>query len=282
VRVREVGVGRERRTRMNQAPPLDNPTPPSSVSPPTDEIPRSLSPALPAPPHTPPPVQRPPSPPPTRSKPVAIPYSSFQQLDTIVPNLPSAILSSSWVIPPLYVDVIGLGGSRTIDTRNGEGVSSFQNASTSTATLPPQFDPTPLLSPVSLINPIDGLFFVTRGNNLTGIVDSQGKSILKRPIIFNPEPSMVAEAYQRIEVLLVENGRKTVIVGIGPKEVKAVLVGGSSLANLAVQVVTGGFHHRSSGSDVKKDTQFLAKVRNQLFFSEKTGNSYSVYCLSSL
>jgi hypothetical protein len=142
-----------------------------------------------------------------------------------------------------------------------------------------------------LINPSDGpppLFFVTRGNNLTGIVDSQGKSILKRPIIFNPEQvgesAVTGEAYQRIEVLLVENGRKTVIVGIGPKEIKAVLVGGSSPGQLfgdAVQVVTGGVH-RGSGSDVKKDTQFLAKVRNQLFFSEKTGNSYSVYCLSSL
>lgn len=80
-------------------------------------------------------------------------YSTFTQL-AFIPPLPSGLLSSQWTIPPLYSDVAA-GSS----------------------------DLSPLLSPVSLLSGAavrnrtrPGLFFVSRGTSLTGIVTAEGKS----------------------------------------------------------------------------------------------------------
>ena len=85
------------------------------------------------------------------------PYTTFTQLP-FIPPVPSGVLSSSWTIPPLYTDVI---------TKPEPGQSDL-----------------PLLSPISLLrgaamrggNGSPGLFLVTKGNSLSGIVTSDGKS----------------------------------------------------------------------------------------------------------
>lgn len=282
VRVREVGVGRERRARSHTATTASTASPPSRPVNRTNESQSGdalvsadiTTQTLPTPPLTPPNNETLATPPllPLR-KPSPIPYSTFQQLDSILPNLPSAILSSSWVIPPLYVDVISAGAR----SMNPDG----------------ELGP-PLLSPVSLLNSRDGppaLFFVTRGNYLTGIVSSDGKSILKRPIVFNSETTggMECLPYSRIEVILVEGGTKTTIIGIGKNEIKAVLIGGSSASlpappldsffGEAIEVVTDASFRGAEGI---KEIQSLGAVNNQFFFSEKVGNYHSIHCLSSV
>lgn len=216
----------------------------------------------------------PPPVPPRIPKTPGIPYSTFQQLDAFIPNLPSAVLSSAWIIPPLYLDVIG---------------SAPPSASIrpSVDDLPPSFDTAPLLSPVSLLgtspNALDGpppLFFVTRGKSLTGIVDPSGRSCIKRPIVFNKDASDESPegAYKRIEVLLVDSGRRSAIVGLGPGQIKVVPVGPGF--GDAIEVVSKG--KSRDGSAANKEIHFLGKASNQLFYSESVGGHYTIYCLSAI
>lgn len=173
-------------------PPVPPRTPSSYHPPPPTSTPSSSS----NPGETPPPV-------PPRSK-HTLPYSTFQQLP-FVPPVPSSVLSSAWIIPPLYSDVVGSGSpeqspptlspdfGETLDpnsidkpsiTVTGEhgGVAAtdadvdYQRAYANGSDLP-------LLSPISLLggaahraNGPPGLFFVSKGKNLSGIVTAEGKS----------------------------------------------------------------------------------------------------------
>ena len=106
---------------------------------------------------------------------MVLPYSTFQQLP-FVPPVPSSVLASAWIIPPLYTDVVGsptpaasgLQPSITITgslTENGHAEEE----------VPPAHLNYPLLSPISLLggaahraNGPPGLFFVCRSRNLSG------------------------------------------------------------------------------------------------------------------
>lgn len=172
-------------------PPVPPRTPTSHRASPPTTTPSSSS-ANPPSTENPPPV-------PPRSK-HTLPYSTFQQLP-FVPPVPSSVLSSAWIIPPLYTDVVGsgspeqsppslspelnvhtdgLGNPSITVTGDHEGVAGREDLS---------YNPLaggsdlPLLSPISLLggaahraNGPPGLFFVSKGKNLSGIVTAEGKS----------------------------------------------------------------------------------------------------------
>lgn len=164
------------RTPINETPP-----PLPQTSPLTESSSRPTAP--------PPPVRPADAPPPVppRAK-NALPYSTFQQLP-FVPPVPSSVLASAWVIPPLYSDVVGGDAgpsgphpSITVTTTGERDVFSFPDLNgEEDLSPPPSFShrvPSrdyPLLSPVSLLggaaqraNGPPGLFFVNRGRNLSG------------------------------------------------------------------------------------------------------------------
>lgn len=113
-----------------------------------------------------------------------LPYTTFQQLEYL-PVLPPSVLSSNYVIPPTYEAVLSASPMPSQDGfRNGMSPelrsASPALLSSSVFTDATAVDsPTPLLSPVSLLtNPTarnagpPGLFFVTKGKDLTTIVVS--------------------------------------------------------------------------------------------------------------
>lgn len=260
-----------------------------------------------------------PPPVPPRNKHI-LPYSTFQQLP-FVPPVPSSVLSSAWIIPPLYTDVVESGAAAsfvspsTSSTENpaititGDSSSSFADNST-----PPQFDTQqlPLLSPISLLggaaqraNGPPGLFFVSKGElcgfsgasqicndafagrNLSGIVTADGRSVIKKPLVWSlekPAKSETLDVYHRVEVLVV-GGNKTVIVGIGSSDAKAIAVGGGTgEAPFGAAVpVTSRPTSKPSDMAAVREVQFLGThaPTNQLFISERVGANFLVYALFS-
>lgn len=100
---------------------------------------------------------------PPRNKP-SLPYSTFQQLP-FVPPVPSSVLSSAWIIPPLYTDVVG-GDSPELSSPSASpdlGANSFEHPSITVTgdggagrdafVQRPMGDSSnlPLLSPISLL-----------------------------------------------------------------------------------------------------------------------------------
>lgn len=125
-----------------------------------------------------------------------VPYTTFQQLEYL-PPVPPSVLSSSYIIPPTYEAVL----SASPAPPQGEGtLSDLTPDIQATPTFASPFDTqrsfaadgssgTPLLSPVSLLsNPSakntgpPGLFFVSKGRTSTGIVDGDGRSVVKKPV----------------------------------------------------------------------------------------------------
>jgi hypothetical protein len=121
-----------------------------------------------------------------------VPYTTFQQLEYL-PPVPPSVLSSSYIIPPTYETVL----SASPAPMQGEGtlclfspVSSMPSPLDSRGPLSTDSAAgTPLLSPVSLLsNPSakntgpPGLFFVSKGRTSTGIVDGDGRSVVKKPV----------------------------------------------------------------------------------------------------
>lgn len=112
------------------------------------------------------------------------PYTTFQQLP-FIPPVPSSILASAWTIPPLYTDVVGADADAEADAAMPNPPFSIPTALHSKkafTTGASRIEP-PLLSPISLLGPAahrsqgpPGLFFVTKGSNLSGIVTAEGKS----------------------------------------------------------------------------------------------------------
>ncbi|GAA5913181.1 hypothetical protein JCM8208_001693 [Rhodotorula glutinis] len=231
--------------------------------------------------------------PPSRGK---LPYSTFQQLP-FVPPVPSSTLSLAWTIPPLYSDVVGdsppqpstgddddlLGPAITVTSVNG--VDGAVSARAGAPPPPPPhggFD-IPLLSPVSLLggaairhNGPPGLFFVSKGSSISDIVTADGKSIIKRPLIWSTEQGPISpdiECLQRLEVLVV-GGTRTVVVKLSPTDVKAISVdGGASPFSTAVPVTR---------PNARGQVSFLATHRmgQQLLFAQTVGPSTTILCLS--
>ena len=136
-----------------------------------------------------------------------IPYTTFQQLEYL-PPIPPSVLSSSYVIPPTYEAVLSaspmptqeafraLSPNLSRSSRAGSPAvnllsnDAFSHAHThSDSGLGQDTANTPLLNPVSLLaNPAaknngpPGLFFVSKGKNTTGIVDGDGRSVIKKPV----------------------------------------------------------------------------------------------------
>lgn len=222
-----------------------------------------------------------------------LPFTTFQQL-SFIPTVPSSVLAPAWTIPPLYES--HFGAPSTLAVRTDESTSS-------SFAPPPEFSEAPLLSPVSLLGGASQqatgatgppqLFFVCKGKSLVHIVTGDGRSVIKRPILFNATPSLSPDDfYNRIEILTVE-GKKTVIVGIGPFGIKAVKVEEETssqqqaLFGVAVEVESISVSRnapRENGS-LDRNIQFLGmdSKGGQLFFSERLSGSgsWGVFCLSS-
>ena len=225
-----------------------------------------------------------------------LPFTTFQQL-SFIPTVPSSVLAPAWTIPPLYES--HFGSSPTLPVSTVESTTSPPSSSAS----PPEFSEAPLLSPVSLLGGASQqatgatgppqLFFVCKGKSLVHIVTGDGRSVIKRPILFNATPSLSPDdIYNRIEILTVE-GKKTIIIGIGPFGIKAVKVEEETtqpqqaLFGVAVEVEMSSVSKtapRENGS-LDRNIQFLGmdSVGGQLFFSERLSGSgsWGVFCLSS-
>jgi hypothetical protein len=117
-----------------------------------------------------------------------IPYTTFQQLEYL-PPLPASVLSASYIIPPTYDSVLsaspmpsqdGFSNASSPYSRSSTpAMSRLPSHTFTTALATPSEEPLPLLMPVSLLsNPTarnpgpPGLFFVSKGRTLTGIVVS--------------------------------------------------------------------------------------------------------------
>ncbi|KAM0793450.1 hypothetical protein ACM66B_000894 [Microbotryomycetes sp. NB124-2] len=200
------------------------------------------------------------------SKP-SLPYTTFQQLP-FVPPVPSSVLSSAWTIPPLYADVVT--------------TSSPNPGSSGTSTAQP-----PLLSPVSLLSGAaprghgrPNLFFVSKGDSLSGIVTAEGKSVIKRPMVWTSnnsfsvgEPSAI-DAPRRLE-MLVSGETKTFVVSISSNEVKAIAVQGG--VNEPSFTAAAKAHGGPADS-----VQWLGTHAHssQLFFAERNGQHIVFKCLT--
>lgn len=236
-----------------------------------------------------------------RKKPSS-PYSTFSQLP-FIPPVPSGVLSSSWTIPPLYTDVIATKSISSNDTTE-DGLLAKPDVGNSNL---------PLLSPVSLLRGAamrgaagpPGLFLVTKGDSLSGIVTSEGKSgkllcpllhlisftnhtrpcttsVIKRPISWTLATDSISEEIedlpQDVQILTV-GGDKTVVVKFSPSDVRAVAVEGNSTSpsKLFSPPVLASPPITTSG------VQFLANHHqsHQLFYSQSIGQSWTIQCLAS-
>ncbi|KAK4057595.1 hypothetical protein OIO90_001240 [Microbotryomycetes sp. JL221] len=208
----------------------------------------------------------------TASK-ASLPYTTFQQLP-FVPPVPSSVLSSAWVIPPLYTDVV----TASPDPSNSRVGSETPSA----ADLQP-----PLLSPISLLGGSaprghgrPSLFFVSKGNSLSGIVTAEGKSVIKRPLVwtndktFQTGQSQVVEAPRRLELLVVD-GAKTFVVSTSATEVKAIAVQGGVDEPSFTAAATA--NSRSADSIQWLGTHSLS---SQMFFAERNGQQITIKCLA--
>ena len=251
---------------------------------------------------------------PTSTKPKhALPYTTFQQLP-FVPPVPSSVLSSAWTIPPLYTDVVGSGSAasppppphafNTVPhiTQSGElgaGLPAAEEEAPGFA----MNENLPLLSPISLLGGTaqrqagpPGLFFVSKGKNLSGIVTGDGRSVIKRPLVWSLDkaPESDADVYDRIEMVIVHAAGaaapRTVVVGLGNREVRAIAVGGEAgEAPFGQAVGVAGAGVGVSAREREKDAAKEREVKwlgtqgggSQLFFSERVGQSWTVSVLAA-
>ncbi|KAL8283662.1 hypothetical protein RQP46_005457 [Phenoliferia psychrophenolica] len=230
---------------------------------------------------------------PARSK-LVLPYSTFQQLP-FVPPVPSSVLASAWIIPPLYTDVIGSPTPPPSGLHPSITVTGDLAEPVPTQDAPPPHHDYPLLSPISLLggaahraNGPPGLFFVCRSRNLSGIVTGDGRSVIKKPLVWSLDKPADGDAgvdvIRRIEMLIV-GGTKTVILGIGNSEVKAIAVGGApGEAPFGAAVSLTPTTPNAKGSTDPRDIVFLGthSTSNQLFFTERVGQaSWRAWCVGT-
>lgn len=218
-------------------------------------------------------------------------YSALQQLP-FIPPVPASILAPSWIIPPLYTDVVPDSDIATGPTEDAE----------------------PLLPPVSLLggaalrnNGPPGLFFCSKGAGASAIVTADGKSgkffSLRLPGVsfpadshadMEPVPTVTktplqwssshcntrnddddddtdAFARHRLE-LLVLSGKTTVVVKFAESGLEALPIVGGDDYPLPIELPTRA---RSS-------VHFLASnaAGEQLFFAEANSSSFTIKCLN--
>lgn len=167
-------------------------------------------------------------------------FTTWQQL-AFIPPVPPSVLASAFVIPPTYDSVVGSTPApkqaATFQV-TAEGADSQDHGMLT----PPEASPTlvPLLSPISLLanhpsrhSGPPGLFFVSRGRHMTNIVDGDGRSVIRRAISWDasnavsPDHEVLAglDIFQRLELVLVDGGRRTVVVAFGPTQLQVIEVG---------------------------------------------------------
>ncbi|GAA5885535.1 hypothetical protein JCM16303_002247 [Sporobolomyces ruberrimus] len=199
------------------------------------------------------------------------PYTTFSQL-ALIPPLPSGALSSSWTIPPLYADVVARSprsGDRvdTLCILVSENSRTYQPAGT------------PLLSPISLLggaalrnNGPPGLFFVSRGNSLTSIVTSNGRSIMKNPISWSTRRSALDDAAPQHIGILVVDREKTIVVKVNRSGVQAITFEDGASTTRPVDLPSP-----------RAEYQFLAThpASQQLFFAQNRGAGWTIECLAA-
>ncbi|GAA5872266.1 hypothetical protein JCM3774_003330 [Rhodotorula dairenensis] len=194
-------------------------------------------------------------------------YSGFQQLP-FIPPFPPSILGPSWVIPPLYTDVV----------TDAAGPAA-----------PPIADAELLLPPVSLLggaalrnNGPPGLFFCSKRGTTSSIITADGKSVIKAPLRWSStqadsrnDTDDNSEPFEghRLE-LLVPPGKATVAINLSARRVEALPIVGDDELPLPLELPLRA----------RASVQFLASDATgaQLFFAEATGTSYAVKCLSGL
>ncbi|TKA51927.1 hypothetical protein B0A53_04957 [Rhodotorula sp. CCFEE 5036] len=195
-------------------------------------------------------------------------YSALQQLP-LIPPVPSSILAPSWIIPPLYTDVVP-----------DSDIAMHMGPTTD--------DAEPLLPPVSLLggaalrnNGPPGLFFCSKGANASAIVTADGKSVTKTPLRWsgshcttrNDDDDDDGDAFARHRLeLLVLSGKTTVVVKFAECGLEALPIVGGDDYPLPIEVPTRA---RSS-------VHFLASnaAGEQLFFAEVNSSSFTIKCLS--
>ena len=214
-------------------------------------------------------------------------YSALQQLP-FIPPVPASILAPSWIIPPLYTDVVPDSDIATGPTEDAE----------------------PLLPPVSLLggaalrnNGPPGLFFCSKGAGASAIVTADGKSgeyfaasarvpyshadmeplptVTKTPLRWssshyitrNDDDDDDTDAFARHRLeLLVLSGKTTVVVKVTETGLEASPIVGGDDSPLPIELPTRA---RSS-------VHFLASnaAGEQLFFAEANSSSFTIKCLS--
>ncbi|KAH8925918.1 hypothetical protein BT69DRAFT_1067354 [Atractiella rhizophila] len=224
------------------------------------------------------------------------PYTTFQQL-AFLPPVPSSILASSYVIPPRYESVVD---STPAPPPKDVAVAPETPI---TPTTPGLDGRSSLLSPISLLsNPTaqahgpPGLFFVTKAKQITGIVDAEGRSIIRKPVFWQGEPVDPArfemrssDVISRVE-MLVSDSQKTILIGVGPNDIQAVPVLGSSIdfpfgsavSILPPLLTKRGFKH-TDNFDGLRDVVFLGKANatNQVFWAERKNNTTCLYAVAT-
>lgn len=112
-----------------------------------------------------------------------------------------------------------------------------------------------------------------------------GRSVIKKPLVWSldkaAEGDQGVDVYRKIEILIVR-GTKTVVVGIGAFEVKAIAVGGAAGEAPFGPAVSLCPTVPPKSGDVN-DIVFLgtqAKT-NQLFFTERVGTSWKAWCVGT-
>jgi hypothetical protein len=157
------------------------------------------------------------------------PFVTFQQLQ-FIPPVPPTVLASAYLIPPLYTSVVNQSPNPdSVDSSPVLPMNGFEAG-------------LPLLSPISLLanhparhNGPPGLFFVTRGRTSTGIVDGDGRSVIKKAFTWSDDPAHQMDAstpehlktalsINRIEVMTTAQG-KTVLVAFALTDIRALEVG---------------------------------------------------------
>ncbi|SCV71007.1 BQ2448_3769 [Microbotryum intermedium] len=220
------------------------------------------------------------------------PYTTFQQLP-FIPPVPSSILASAWTIPPLYTDVVGADADAEADAAMPESPFSIPTAVHSNKASRPgssRIEP-PLLSPISLLGPAvhgsqgpPGLFFVTKGSNLSGIVTAEGKSVIKRPLVWteaptNPDPEQASFVEpNRIEILICKRST-TVIINLTRSGIYAIAVAGLERDESPFGDTVSVAPASGLSSSSREIAWLGTHPSTQLFFAERVGSSFVIKCL---
>lgn len=242
------------------------------------------------------------------------PYTTFQQL-SFTPPLPASVLASTYVIPPSYEAVVTASTHNTpaVLQRStmGPSPSPDQHSPSVTVHLPhgsdvdgadsrlmsPDPSSMPLLSPVSLLAPSihrqagpPGLFWISRGRKITAIVDCDGRSVLKRPFLWQSPASKPTEAdagLRRLEVLVVDQKRPIVVgfhaTGVGAFEIGGKTAKSSESWSNSAPLPVRALQIKAGAVPVSREVTYLgfSRTQNEVVWAERAGGTLGVFALSA-